>query len=199
MALHEHDCKCGCIWEERKATPKEMRDAEDRGCSCHINPPCSYCVDEYKRKETQMTNEQKRKVVESVGLEWHSRVDVGECSCGWVSGGKLASVEDHIAYMNLDPTDPTDMYGKIIPAFIKDVDMFWGFVVYLMTNTPGGLKASFILHTSTPDLADALLEYFEGKEKQFLEGELKLRNIYDKALSKEEIKEGYKKFLEEAK
>ena len=115
-----------------------------------------------------MDEKDKRKIVEFVGLEW---IDYESCdrTCGGIC---------HICDTpQLDPLDPADLYGKIWPAFEEKVEFFarqvdeHGYDIDIENRTPTSLRDLALvdrigrLLTSPPNLAQALLEYIEGKEK----------------------------------
>ena len=119
-----------------------------------------------------MTDAEKRKLVEAVGECWHKRGGGydGYCSkCG------------EIGPIQLDPLDPGDM-EKIWVAFIKDkkklklfMNWLWNreieYSLVSMSLRPGKATIWHLLANSlplkylpAPDLAAAMLEYFEEKE-----------------------------------
>ena len=113
-----------------------------------------------------MTNSDKRYLVEKAELYWCEKIQEDDgwykCSCGmWSTKGNFHL---HIA-KQLDPLDPADMYGKIIPA-IKDLtDHTWeGFVVFLNHRITGWSIEDIL--TSSSKLTQVMLEYFKEKENE---------------------------------
>jgi hypothetical protein len=115
-----------------------------------------------------MTDQDKRKIVEGVGLEWHEIVEVYKgigvndstyvCCCGYKTTS-ITARDFHIP-TQLDPLDPGDMYGKIWPAFMHGYDF-----LDKLFQREGIYGLSHIL-TSPPDLAKSLLDYFNSKEEK---------------------------------
>lgn len=115
----------------------------------------------------KMTNEDKRKIVEFVGLCWHEgkfekhRIDEEILVCS--KCGK----KTRCLFIQLDPLSPADMYGKIWVAFKEMGELYEHFCSEIYSK---GHKLDswwdYDLLTSAPDLAQALLEYINSKEKK---------------------------------
>lgn len=119
-----------------------------------------------------MTDSDKRKIIESVGLEWHRRIGSNLCSCGFEPEGFARELDmiRHMMNVELDPLDPADM-AKIWAAF-EDKDEFYDWLIcgeHRNKTTPqeferfaGGRFADTL--TDTKKRAAAMLEYFKEKE-----------------------------------
>lgn len=135
-----------------------------------------------------MTNDEKRLIVESVGLCWHEVQEttipseiIGQpesfiCSCGKTLNSP-STMEMHIVIRQLDPLDLADMYGKIWPAFRKMEGECRKFLDWLNPEVGAGGYHNFnhciidVGYLEAPDLAQALLEYStERKEKKDADG-----------------------------
>ena len=103
-----------------------------------------------------MKDEEKRELVEAVGLCWHcwapNREDVFCDKCGEESKEKF----------QLDPLSPADMYGKIWVAFNEQNPEDGYRFLERLFKTQGWLSYAHTL-TSAPDLAKAMFEYFRSK------------------------------------
>lgn len=113
-----------------------------------------------------MTNEDKRKLVEFVGLKWHQQTGLNSCACG----REDLCMESHMYFTttlhhNLDPLDPADMYGKIWVAFRKMGDDY-DFETFLLVHHGSTIAIVLPILTSAPDLSQAMLEYIKEKENE---------------------------------
>ena len=105
-----------------------------------------------------MNDKDKRLIVEKVGLCWH---EWGEKP--HKDDFKCSKCKENVCEQ-LDPLDPADMYGKIIPAFKKDWQNMDNLLGWSGFDGWGVCEIAPTL-TSAPDLAESILEYFTEKEK----------------------------------